>query len=73
MDLIAASAKEECGQHVHGWENITMLQEKAVSVLESKLVSVLVLLHLLWLLSASASCIPIFFESDRHKLFLSTT
>jgi hypothetical protein len=29
MDLIAASAKEEGGQHVHGWENITLLEEEA--------------------------------------------
>jgi hypothetical protein len=26
MDLIAASSKEEGGQHVHGWENITLLE-----------------------------------------------
>ena len=29
MDLIAASAKEKNGQHVHGWENITLLEEEA--------------------------------------------
>jgi hypothetical protein len=28
MDLIAASAKEESGQHVHGWENITLVEEE---------------------------------------------
>jgi hypothetical protein len=30
MDLIAASAKEEDGQHVHGWENITLLEEEVL-------------------------------------------
>ena len=35
MDLIAASAKEEGGQHVHGWENITLVEEEAD--LENKL------------------------------------
>lgn len=29
MALIAASSKEEGGQHVHGWENITLLEEEA--------------------------------------------
>lgn len=29
MDLIAASIKEEGGQYVHGWENITLLKEEA--------------------------------------------
>jgi hypothetical protein len=29
MDLIAASAKEENGQRVHGWENITLAEEEA--------------------------------------------
>jgi len=29
MDLIAASAKEEGGQHVHGWENVTVIEEEA--------------------------------------------
>jgi len=30
MDLIATSAKEEeGGQHVHGWENITLVEEEA--------------------------------------------
>ena len=28
MDLIAASTKEEGGQHVHGWENITLQEEE---------------------------------------------
>jgi hypothetical protein len=36
MDLIAASAKEEDGQHVHGWENITLIEEEAA--LENKLI-----------------------------------
>ena len=34
MDLIAASAKEEGGQHVHGWVNITLVKEKAVAQIE---------------------------------------
>ena len=29
MDLIGASEKEESGQHVHGWENITLTEEEA--------------------------------------------
>jgi len=29
MDLIAASSKEERGQHVYGWKNITLLEEEA--------------------------------------------
>ena len=29
MDLIEASAKEEAGQHVHGWENITLIEEES--------------------------------------------
>jgi hypothetical protein len=29
MDLIAASAKEEGGQHVHGWENVSLVERKA--------------------------------------------
>jgi hypothetical protein len=29
MDLITASSKAEGGQHVHGWENITLLEEEA--------------------------------------------
>ena len=29
MDLITASTKEESGQHVHGWENVTLLEEEA--------------------------------------------
>ena len=28
MDLVAASVKEEGGQHVHGWENITLIEEE---------------------------------------------
>jgi hypothetical protein len=30
MDLVEASMKEENGQHVHGWENIALIEEKAV-------------------------------------------
>jgi hypothetical protein len=37
MDLITASAKEEGRQHVHGWENITLLEEEAA--LENKLIA----------------------------------
>ena len=37
MDLIAASTKEEGGQHVHDWENITLLEEEAA--LENKLLA----------------------------------
>jgi hypothetical protein len=37
MDLIAASTKEEGGQHVHGWENITLLEKEAT--LENKLIA----------------------------------
>jgi hypothetical protein len=40
MNLVEASMKEEGGQHVHGWENITMVGGKPVAVLENKLVSV---------------------------------
>ena len=30
MDLVAASVKEEGGaQHVHGWENITLIEEES--------------------------------------------
>jgi hypothetical protein len=29
MDLIEVSRKLEGGQHVHGWENITLLEEEA--------------------------------------------
>jgi hypothetical protein len=35
--LTAASAKEEDVQHVHGWENITLLEEEAA--LENKLIA----------------------------------
>ncbi|MGH9924741.1 MAG: hypothetical protein ACRD5B_05130 [Nitrososphaeraceae archaeon] len=28
MDLVAASVNEEGGQHVHGWENITLVEEE---------------------------------------------
>jgi hypothetical protein len=28
MDLIEASMKEEAGQYVHGWENITLPKEE---------------------------------------------
>ena len=37
---VAASMKEEGGQHVHGWENITIAEVKATAVLKNKLVSV---------------------------------
>jgi hypothetical protein len=37
MDLIEASTKEEGGQQVHCWENITSPEEKAA--LENKLIS----------------------------------
>jgi hypothetical protein len=40
MDLVEASMKEEGGQHVHGWENITFAEAKPVAVLENNLVSV---------------------------------
>lgn len=40
MDLVEASMREERGQHVHGWENITLIEEKPVAVLENKLLSV---------------------------------
>jgi len=39
MDLIAASAKEEGGQHVHGWENMTLVEQET-PLLKSKLISV---------------------------------
>jgi hypothetical protein len=29
MDLVAASVKEEGAQHVHGWENITLIEEES--------------------------------------------
>ena len=37
MDLIAATTREEGGQHVHGWENITLIDEE--TKLEDKLLS----------------------------------
>jgi hypothetical protein len=37
MDLVAASVKEEGVQHVHGWENITLIEEE--SKLANKLLS----------------------------------
>ena len=37
MDLIAASTKEEGEQHVHGWENATLLEEEAA--LDNKLLA----------------------------------
>jgi len=37
MDLIAASTKEEGGQHVHGWENIGLLGEEVAA--ENKLLA----------------------------------
>jgi hypothetical protein len=39
MDLVEASMKEETKQHVHCWENITLVEEEAV-VPESKLIPV---------------------------------
>jgi hypothetical protein len=30
MDLIATSAKEEGGEHVHGWENVSLVEKEAV-------------------------------------------
>jgi hypothetical protein len=32
MDLIAASAKEEGGQHVHGWVNVSLVENEAAPV-----------------------------------------
>ncbi|HZB74247.1 MAG TPA: hypothetical protein VE378_05840 [Nitrososphaeraceae archaeon] len=29
MDLVAALVNEEGGQHVHGWENITLVEEES--------------------------------------------
>jgi hypothetical protein len=43
MDLVAASMKEDGGQHVHGWENITAAEVKATDLLKNKLVSVMTL------------------------------
>ena len=40
MDLVAASMKEEKGQHVHGWENITSVDIKTTAILKNKLLSV---------------------------------
>jgi hypothetical protein len=37
MDLITKSAKEEGGQYVHGWENITLYKEEEAP--ENKLMS----------------------------------
>lgn len=37
MDLIAASMKEEDGQHVHGWENTMFLEKEAA--LEKKVIA----------------------------------
>jgi hypothetical protein len=37
MDLIAASAKEEGGQHVHCWENITFVEVEAA--IENKFIA----------------------------------
>ena len=31
VDLIAASAKEEGGQHVHGWENVSLVGNEAAA------------------------------------------
>ena len=35
MDLIAASAKEEGGQHVHGWENVSLVEKEAAAATAS--------------------------------------
>ena len=40
MDLLEASMKEEGRQHVHGWENVTLVEERPIAVLENKLLSV---------------------------------
>ena len=32
MDLVEASMEEERGQHVQGWENITLVERKAVLI-----------------------------------------
>jgi hypothetical protein len=37
MDLIAETTREEGGQHVHGWENITLIDEE--TKLANKLLS----------------------------------
>lgn len=37
MDLIAATTRVEGGQHVHGWENITLIDEE--TKLANKLLS----------------------------------
>jgi hypothetical protein len=29
MDLVAAPLKEERGHHVHGWENVTLIEEES--------------------------------------------
>jgi len=34
MNLVAASTKEEGGQYVHGWENVTLVKEKAAAQIE---------------------------------------
>jgi hypothetical protein len=39
VDLVEVSMKEEGGQHVHGWENITLVEEEA-AVPKSRLLSV---------------------------------
>jgi hypothetical protein len=41
MDLVAASAKEESGQHVHGWENISLEVKEApvtVAIVKNELI-----------------------------------
>jgi hypothetical protein len=37
MDLITVTTREEGGQHVHGWENITLIDEE--TKLANKLLS----------------------------------
>jgi hypothetical protein len=31
MDLVEETIKEEGGKHVHGWENITLVEEEAAA------------------------------------------
>jgi hypothetical protein len=38
MDLVEANIKEEGGQHVHGWVNITLIEERTAFV-ENKLLA----------------------------------
>ena len=41
MDLIAASAKEEGGQHVHGWENVSLAEKEVpapIAIVKNELI-----------------------------------